>query len=537
MTKQDNMKLLREMLYSDRLEYIMEAHSGLSAVIAEEAGFKALWASGLSLSAVTGCKDRNELDLSEICAIIRQMSDHVSIPILVDGDTGGADILSAKNMVRKLYNSGASGVCIEDKIYPKHNSFLKNGADDLADPQFHANKIKVMKEEIPEFVVVARLESFIAGAGLEDALGRARLYAESGADAILVHSKKTNDEDIRAFMRNWKGNPVPVVVVPTKYYKVPTHRFEELGVSTVIWANHNLRASIKAMQEVSQTICQTNSLFDVEQKGKVVPVSEVFRLQKDDEAVLLESKYSSSTSGVAVLLCGGKDKSTGKFKSLSKPNNKSHSYLEYLYDLFDNSKVKQINVVLGHGAPFPLPDIHTNSANVTIHTNPVEDDVSEISSLTTAQYNEVLSPDNLPIYICYGDVYFKDTALRQIDSVDQSYDIVIASGVSSKKSFNSSDVLVLEESGCSIREELSSVRQLKSINRTTGQVSSDSSIFTGLIKVQTCKGLSVLSHALDCARFDDKMNSIIKRVLKDDFGCKIGVVKLYDDEWSDYDQY
>lgn len=157
-------KMLKQMLYSPNLEFAMECHSGLSAVIAEEAGFKCLWASGLSMSAMTGCRDRNELDISEVCKIVEWMADHTTVPILVDGDTGGVDPNSARIMVSKLTKAGAAGVCIEDKLYPKHNSFLDNSSSDLADPALHSTKIREMKAENPDFVVVARLESFIASA-------------------------------------------------------------------------------------------------------------------------------------------------------------------------------------------------------------------------------------------------------------------------------------------------------------------------------------------------------------------------------------
>lgn len=117
----------------------------------------------------------------------------------------------------------------------------------------------------PDFCVVARVEAFIAGWGLEEALKRATAYANAGADAVLIHSKKSDPSDIAAFMKEW-NNKAPVVIVPTKYYKTPTKEFQNLGVSLVIWANHNLRASVNAMKETSKQIFQDNSLIYVEKK-------------------------------------------------------------------------------------------------------------------------------------------------------------------------------------------------------------------------------------------------------------------------------
>lgn len=122
-----------------------------------------------------------------------------------------------------------------------------------------------MKEtqQDPDFCVVARVEAFIAGWPLDEALRRAEAYRNAGADAILMHSKKSDPSDIEAFMKAWK-NQGPVVIVPTKYYKTPTKMFQDLGVSMIIWANHNLRASISAMQQTCKQIYADNSLVNVE---------------------------------------------------------------------------------------------------------------------------------------------------------------------------------------------------------------------------------------------------------------------------------
>lgn len=113
------------------------------------------------------------------------------------------------------------------------------------------------------------MEALIAGWGLDEALKRAQAYNKAGADAILIHSKKSDPSDIESFMNAW-NNQGPVVVVPTKYYKTPTRRLEDLGVSLVIWANHNLRASISAMQETSANIFNQKSLAFVESKVRYI---------------------------------------------------------------------------------------------------------------------------------------------------------------------------------------------------------------------------------------------------------------------------
>jgi len=139
--------------------------------------------------------------------------------------------------------------------------------------------------------VVARVEAFIAGWGLDEAIRRAEAYRAAGADSVLINSKRGDPPEIEAFMRAWNGQG-PVVIVPTKYHSTPTAVFRDLGVSLVIWANHNLRAAVTAMQTTSRQIYQSQSLAVIEQQ--VVPVKEVFRLQGDAELVTAESRYLPS---------------------------------------------------------------------------------------------------------------------------------------------------------------------------------------------------------------------------------------------------
>ncbi|XP_059480122.1 phosphoenolpyruvate phosphomutase-like [Neocloeon triangulifer] len=281
---------LKAMLQSKDLSFLMEAHNGLSAKIVAEAGFKGVWASGLSISAQLGVRDSNEASWTQVLDVVEFMADATSLPILLDADTGYGNFNNARRLVRKLEQRGVAGCCIEDKLFPKTNSLLDDRAQPLADIREFALKIQACKDHQtdPDFCVVARMEAFIAGWGLEQALRRAEFCVTAGADAILVHSKRSDLADIEAFMRHW-NNKAPVVIVPTKYYKVPTEKFKHVGVSTVIWANHNMRAATRAMQETSAKIFEQQSLINVE--NEVVPVKEVFRLQGDEELKEAEERY------------------------------------------------------------------------------------------------------------------------------------------------------------------------------------------------------------------------------------------------------
>jgi phosphoenolpyruvate phosphomutase len=280
----------KALLHSSKTEFILEAHNGLSAKIVAEAGFKGIWASGLAISAALGVRDNNEASWTQVLDVVEFMSDATTIPILLDADTGYGNFNNVRRLVRKLEQRQVAAMCLEDKLFPKTNSFINGEQQPLASIEEFAGKIMAAKDtqQDPDFCVVARVEAFIAGWGLAEALRRAEAYYEAGADAILMHSKLATADEILAFMGEWH-NRCPVVIVPTKYYSTPTERFEEAGVSLVIWANHLLRASITAMQQTAKTIYDARSLHAVE--DAVAGVDEIFRLQNAAELKEAEARY------------------------------------------------------------------------------------------------------------------------------------------------------------------------------------------------------------------------------------------------------
>ena len=284
----------KRLLHSDRVEFLMEAHNGLSAKIVEAAGFKGIWGSGLAISAAMGVRDNNELSWTQVLEVVELMSDATSIPILLDADTGYGNFNNVRRLVRKLEQRKVAAMCIEDKLFPKTNSFIGSEEQPLADIAEFVGKIKAAKDtqQDPDFCVVARVEAFIAGRGLAEALKRAEAYFEAGADGILIHSKISTCDEVLAFMAEWQDT-CPVVVVPTTYYTTPIQVFEEAGVSLVIWANHLLRSSIAAMQRTAATICEEQSVLRIE--DEIVSVEEVFRLQDVAELRAAERQYLPKT--------------------------------------------------------------------------------------------------------------------------------------------------------------------------------------------------------------------------------------------------
>jgi phosphoenolpyruvate phosphomutase len=227
------------------------------------------------------------------------MSDATNIPILLDADTGYGNFNNVRRLVRKLEQRNVAAMCMEDKLFPKTNSFIGGEQQPLAQIDEFAGKIKAAKDtqSDPDFCVVARVEAFIAGWGLAEALKRAEAYYQAGADAILMHSKIATADQILSFMDEWKDR-CPVVIVPTMYYETPTSLFEEIGVSVVIWANHLLRSSIKAMQQTAAQIYSDQSLAAVE--PEIVSVKEIFRLQNAAELKDAEKRYLPAGGGAGV---------------------------------------------------------------------------------------------------------------------------------------------------------------------------------------------------------------------------------------------
>src|SRR6204780_5519877 len=298
---------LRQMLESRELEFPMEAHNGLSARIVREAGFGGIWASGLSISAQFGVRDNNEASWTQVVDMLEFMADASDLPILLDGDTGYGNFNNLRRLVRKLEQRGIAGVCIEDKQFPKTNSFLNGERQPLADIEEFAGKIAAGKDtqQDPDFCIVARVEALIAGWGMDEALRSAEAYRRAGAEAILIHSNLSRPDEILIFAREWGGR-APLVIVPTRYYGTPTAVFREAGVSTVIWANHLVRAAASAMQSVAKEIFESQTLVNVE--DRIVSVNEIFRLQDADEYSAAERIYlsASGASRSAVVLAASR---------------------------------------------------------------------------------------------------------------------------------------------------------------------------------------------------------------------------------------
>ncbi|WP_375779164.1 phosphoenolpyruvate mutase [Bradyrhizobium sp. ma5] len=280
--------LRAEVCSSSELSFLMEAHDGLSAAIAERAGFKGLWASGLSIACSLGYRDANEASWSQLVDAVERIVDSSQLPVLVDGDGGFGNFNNARLLARKLRDRGAAGVALEDSCYPRINSFIGN-RHPLADVDEFCGRLRAVQDTVAgDLVLVARIEALIAGHGMHEAIARAHAYREAGADAILIHSRSSSADEVLSFTRAWQ-NRLPVVIVPTKYYRTPTCEYRHARISTVIWANHSMRAAAAAMRHVCGRIFAEENVAIIE--PDVTALDELFEMFDYDELAEAETRY------------------------------------------------------------------------------------------------------------------------------------------------------------------------------------------------------------------------------------------------------
>ncbi|MGF7190767.1 phosphoenolpyruvate phosphomutase [Robbsia andropogonis] len=414
---------LRQMLTSAQLEFIMEAHNGVSAKIVEEAGFKGIWASGLTMSAQFGVRDNNEASWTQVVDMLEFMSDASTLPILLDGDTGYGNFNNFRRLIHKLEQRSIAGVCIEDKLFPKTNSFIDGDRQPLADVDEFCGKIKAGKDSQndPDFSIVARVEALISGWGMDEALRRAEAYHRAGADAILIHSKRAKADEIVTFAKEWAGR-CPLVIVPTKYYSTPTDVFRRANINLIIWANHLMRAAIPAMQAVAKEIHDSETLIEIE--DRVATVDEIFRLQGADEYSAAEKRYfaPSRPAPRAVVLAASRGDGLEAL-TLDKPKVMlpvgGKPLMRWLVDAFKKEAINEITVVAGYKADA----IDTPGIKKVLNEQYASS--GELVSLVAATDAGALFDNDL--FVTYGDLLFRQYILKDLLQQDAEICVVVDS--------------------------------------------------------------------------------------------------------------
>ena len=282
---------LKRLMKAKNLVKILESHNSLTGLIIENlkikkkkinVEFDGMWSSSLTDSATKGLPDNSSLSFSARISSLNDMMDVTTKPLVFDADNGG-QLEHLPYLVRSLERSGVSAIIMEDKVGLKKNSLFKNQSNTKQDkPEHFAKKIKIINNsrKNEDFMVIARIESFILGKGLKDALKRAEIYSKAGANAILIHSKETTPKEIFSFAREFRKskNFIPLVSVPSTYSKTYEKDLIKNGFKLVIYANQLLRAAYPAMLNTAKDILINSRSFEAERKNKIIPISEIINL-------------------------------------------------------------------------------------------------------------------------------------------------------------------------------------------------------------------------------------------------------------------
>lgn len=262
-------------LENDKVLCVVGAHDGLTAKLVEKHGFDGVWSSGFEISTSYAVPDANILTMSQYLERATEMRNAVNIPIIADCDTGYGNAINAIHTVKSFEYAGIDAICVEDKLFPKVNSYIE-GRQPLARIEEFVGKLEAMINARTTLSIIARVEALIAKHGMEEALKRAHAYADAGADAILIHSKSRTYDEIYEFADKWKKR-LPLVIVPTSYPEVSVSDVYDLGVRVVIFANVCVRASIRSMNEMLIKLRGSDKLANV--MNMLADMGEVFELQ------------------------------------------------------------------------------------------------------------------------------------------------------------------------------------------------------------------------------------------------------------------
>lgn len=408
----------------------MEVHNGLSGLIVNDVKvgtleFDGFWESSFTDSASKGLPDIDIVSFDSRLGTINQIMEVTQKPTIADGDTGG-DLNQFEYLVKRLEKAGCSMVVIEDKVFPKRNSLEPGTRQELENPELFAEKIKrgQMVKSNKDFMIVARIESLIAGVGQKDALERAQTYLKAGADGILIHSKKDTPDEVLEFAKKFKELPNDLrdhkilACIPTTYNTVTEEELARAGFNMVIYANHLLRASYSAMEKVAKDILIKGRSFET--NPYCASIKEIFEKvgfldvkEKDKE---LAEKFGSK---VKVLIpAAGKDPLSERYqcpRTLIDINGKS--ILQRQVESLRLAGLSNTAVIKGYkGELFNLENIH-------YYENPHYEEEYILSSIFCAQ-----NYMNSPFVFTYADILFDESVIRNLLKVtekENSADIVL----------------------------------------------------------------------------------------------------------------
>ncbi len=341
-------KTFSELLNKSQPIVAVGAHDAITAKLVEESGFGAVWASGFAINASRALPDAKLTDMSEFLRRVEDIVNAVNIPVIVDGDDGFGTAIHAARLAERCFNIGVAALCIEDNVSDeKKCSFYDSGKRNLVPIQEFQGKLKAIKSRAPDLILIARTESFIAGYGLEEALKRAKAFAEAGADMILIHSKIKTPDEVFEFAKNFNLN-IPLVCVPTTYDTTTVESLSQNKYKLIIFANQPLRAAVKSMREALITL--KKNLHASSLNHLIVPMDEIYKLTKVEELNIEEERFIPKEKPIKVIIpAAGYDPTLSEAKEIPKCmikiNNKT--LFEHQIDLLKHFGINNIVMVRG----------------------------------------------------------------------------------------------------------------------------------------------------------------------------------------------
>ena len=286
----ENSDYLHELIESKKILKVGGAFDSMSAKLVEINNFDAIWTGSFAISATHALPDASILTMTEFLNVSANIVESCKIPVIADCDTGYGGPSNVSHTVKKFENAGVAAICIEDKTFPKQNSLLKNGSQQLISEKEFVSKILAGKDAKTNknFMIIARTEALIAELGMREAIQRANAYEKAGADAILIHSKKNTPDEVIEFSESWNGN-IPLIVVPTTYPDVSIEELIKNKFKMIIYANQTLRASYSAMNNTLKEIINGNKISDIKQEissmEKIFELQEMYEIKNQEKSI------------------------------------------------------------------------------------------------------------------------------------------------------------------------------------------------------------------------------------------------------------
>ncbi len=400
----------------------LEAHSGLSGLVTEKLDFDFIWESSLTDSASKGLPDASIVGNESRIHTIDEILNVTTKPMIVDGDTGG-DEDNFRFLIKRLENQGVSAVIIEDKIFPKRNSFGGTVGAGMEDPIIFSKKLEVgMKTKSTEnFLIIARLESLIAGLGMNETMMRAEKYINAGVDGIMIHSKLKEPSEVLEFIPKFEelcnklGRRPYLIAVPTTYNIISDDELINLGVDIIIHANHLLRASYKSMIDTATLISKSRRSYEVD--PTITSVKEIFSAVGYDKIIERDKEKSPDISGF--IASAGDYKINNTQRSLNKILGKP--LISHQIETFKKAGIEKIKITVNNQNDFdPFLDKDIN----LIETK----DIKQNQMLDSIMAG--LEGIKGPVILTYGDILFNEKIISELIAGEN--DIVIAADSSYK---------------------------------------------------------------------------------------------------------